>query len=68
MVGFPPNYVLDVTWVYRQSTGQLSHIDGATGKTTECGSGYSGNGPGLNNPADAGCPKRRTDSARDVHD
>jgi RHS repeat-associated protein len=37
-------------WVYSQSTGRLSYVD-ADGNSTYVGSGYSGYGPGLNNPA-----------------
>jgi RHS repeat-associated protein len=36
--------------VYSQSTGQLTHVDSA-GNTTNAGSGYSGHGDGLRNPA-----------------
>jgi RHS repeat-associated protein len=39
-----------LVWTYSQSSQQLSHTDGS-GNTTNEGSGYSGNGDGLNNPA-----------------
>ncbi len=37
-------------WIFRQSTGQISHID-VEGNTTHIGTGYSGHGEGLNNPS-----------------
>ena len=37
-------------WEYSQSTGQLTYINNQTGATTIVGTGYSGNGAGLNNP------------------
>jgi RHS repeat-associated protein len=37
-------------WQYSQSTGQLTYVDDQTGAHTPIGSGYAGNGPGLNNP------------------
>lgn len=41
---------LDSYWEYSQSTGELTHIDNQTGARTPIGTGYSGNGVGLNNP------------------
>ena len=38
-------------WVYDQKTGELSHVS-SSGKSTEVGTGYSGNGKGWNNPAE----------------
>jgi RHS repeat-associated protein len=38
-------------WEYAQSTGQLTYVDNQTGARTPIGLGYSGKGPGLNNPA-----------------
>ncbi len=35
-------------WVYHQSTGQTTHD--TNGSSTNAGTGYSGNGEGLNNP------------------
>jgi RHS repeat-associated protein len=37
-------------WQYSQSSGQLNHVSGQTGVTL-VGTGYSGHGLGLNNPA-----------------
>lgn len=37
-------------WEYSQSTRRLTHVDGS-GRVTNAGTGYSGNGEGLNNPA-----------------
>jgi len=37
-------------WQYSQSTGQLIYVNNQTGATTTIGTGYSGNGAGLNNP------------------
>jgi hypothetical protein len=37
-------------WEYSQSTGQLTHVDDATGARTPEARGYSGNGNGINNP------------------
>jgi lipoprotein-anchoring transpeptidase ErfK/SrfK len=36
-------------WVYSQTSGQMSHVDG-NGNSTPVATGYSGNGEGLNNP------------------
>ncbi|HHT9114741.1 MAG TPA: tlde1 domain-containing protein [Candidatus Wunengus sp. YC65] len=41
---------LDSYWEYSQSTGQLTHVDNQTGERTPAGTGYSGNGVGLNTP------------------
>lgn len=38
-------------WVYRQSTGQLTHIDANGNVDYTANGGYSGYGQGLNNPA-----------------
>ncbi len=38
-------------WLYSQSTGQLSYRDNQTSFVTPIGTGYSGQGEGLNNPA-----------------
>lgn len=35
---------------YSQSTGQLKLVDDATGQSTTVGTGYAGNGSGINNP------------------
>jgi RHS repeat-associated protein len=46
-------------WIYSQSTGQISHQPSATlggGPPQPIGTGYSGNGQGLNNPAMQGKP------------
>jgi hypothetical protein len=42
--------ILLTDWEYSQSTGQINYIDNQTGDRTPFGNGYSGNGPGLNNP------------------
>ena len=39
-----------LTWFYSQSTGVLLHVDDSTGEFNYPGSGYSGNGTGLDNP------------------
>lgn len=52
-VGNNPLTRIDPTgldWVYSQSTGQLTHVDG-NGNTTNVGTGYAGHGQGVNNPA-----------------
>lgn len=41
---------LGLDWVYHQGSGQLQHVDG-NGDVTDAGSGYSGHGAGINNPA-----------------
>jgi hypothetical protein len=50
--GDPVIYVdpFGLCWVFSQSTGQLSYVD-SDGNSTYIGSGYSGYGAGLNNPA-----------------
>jgi type VI secretion system (T6SS) effector TldE1-like protein len=45
-----------VTWIYRQSTGDLAHVTADTAGRIDTfgglpGAGYSGHGEGLNNPA-----------------
>ena len=40
-------------YVYRQSTGQITHVD-SDGNTTNVGMGYAGQNAGLNNPANQG--------------
>lgn len=37
-------------WIYKQSTGQLTHVD-PNGSSTNVGNGYAGHGQGVNNPA-----------------
>lgn len=41
---------LGLYWEYSQSNRQLTYVDNQTGARTPIGTGYSGNGPGLNNP------------------
>ena len=41
---------MGLDWIYSQSSGQLTYVDG-NGNTSAVDTGYSGNGPGLNNPA-----------------
>ena len=43
-------------WNYQQSTGSLSHQPDSGGPPAPIGTGYSGNGPGLNNPAMENAP------------
>jgi RHS repeat-associated protein len=38
-------------WVYSQSTGQLTHVDPDGNVDYTANGGYSGYGPGVNNPA-----------------
>ena len=38
-------------WVYSQSTGQLTHVDANGNVDYTANRGYSGYGPGVNNPA-----------------
>jgi RHS repeat-associated protein len=42
--------VFGLQWEYSQSTGNLDYINRQTGVRTNIGTGYSGNGQGLNNP------------------
>lgn len=52
-VGGNPMVLIDplgLCWEYSQSTGALSHVDDSTGSRRHVGDGYSGHGPGLNNP------------------
>jgi hypothetical protein len=42
---------LGLYWEYAQSTGQMTYVDNLTGDRTANGSGYSGQGAGVNNPA-----------------
>jgi RHS repeat-associated protein len=42
--------LLGLDWQYSQSTGQLTYINNQTEASKQVGIGYSGNGPGLNNP------------------
>lgn len=37
-------------WLYRQSTGDLEHVNNETGKITHVAKGYAGKGEGRNNP------------------
>jgi len=39
-----------LTWEYSQTNGQLTHVDDQTGGRTPVATGYSGHGPGVNNP------------------
>lgn len=41
---------LGLYWEYSQSTGRMTYVDTQTGARTPIGTGYSGNGLGLNNP------------------
>jgi RHS repeat-associated protein len=41
---------LGLRWEYSQSTGQLWYVNDVTGQRTLVGKGFSGQGPGLNNP------------------
>lgn len=43
-------------WEYSQSKGSVTHVDNKTGARTPAGSGYSGTGPGLNNPSQQSTP------------
>jgi hypothetical protein len=49
----PVNFVdpLGLYWEYVQSTGQMTYVDNQTGVRTASGTGYSGQGPGVNNSA-----------------
>jgi hypothetical protein len=38
-------------WEYSQSNGQLTYVNNESGARTPVGTGYSGHGAGLNNPA-----------------
>ncbi|MEW5950236.1 MAG: RHS repeat-associated core domain-containing protein [Thermodesulfobacteriota bacterium] len=38
-------------WLYYQTSGRLSYLNNQTGVVTPIGTGYSGHGRGLNNPA-----------------
>jgi hypothetical protein len=38
-------------WEYAQGSGQLTYVDNQTGARSPVVAGYSGHGPGLNNPA-----------------
>ena len=42
---------LGLHWEYSQGTGQWTNVNDQTGARTPEGTGYSGNGEGLNNPA-----------------
>lgn len=51
----PTNFIdplgLDCTCTYHQSTGVIRCVDNQTGRVITEGTGYAGNGQGLNNPA-----------------
>lgn len=40
-----------LAWVYHQGSGQLQHVDSGGNVDYTANGGYSGYGPGLNNPA-----------------
>jgi len=42
---------LGLFWEYAQGSGQLTYVDNLTGSRSPIGTGYSGGGEGLNNPA-----------------
>lgn len=43
--------LLGLYWEYAQSTGLMTYVDNQTGARTAIGTGYSGQGAGVNNPA-----------------
>ncbi len=52
-VGNGPTTYIDpsgLTWIYQQSTGHIYHQPDSGGPPAPLGTGYSGNGTGLNNP------------------
>jgi RHS repeat-associated protein len=49
-------------WIYRQSNGNMSHVDNDTGQTTEVCTGYAGHNLGLNNPLAQDIPGGPADS------
>jgi len=49
----PVNWVdvVGLYWEYSQSSGQMTHVDNKTGKSTPLVQGYSGKGKGVNDPS-----------------